>query len=286
MSIHRTRFPYKTKRRLTTDETVNVTQFFVHLSHVKILEVHSILCHKHHLPLVGGPSIGRRTMFIDGDRNIEPKLREIDDVYIHIQGFGNRCRNIESNVFEKTVEAIIPVFDPIKPPVNSLLDYCSSLFFGIVDINLSSQTFRDFLLESCSQSLESYGQLYTTVLLQVLVGPGYCQCRPWCWKMWNSPLYEEPGSWLLKPLAVRLECQWRKTQTDFPLTYWGSLTFVVCGDENTYSKKASPNCSFEPCNLCTASADSLPKIDHHRPQILDVLQSLRHFIQCRKVIWS
>lgn len=83
-------------------------------------------------------------MFIDWDRNIEPQLREIDDVDIDFQGFGNCCRNIEGNVFEKTVEAIIPVFDPIKFPVNSLLDYSSSLLFGIVNINLPSQKCCDF----------------------------------------------------------------------------------------------------------------------------------------------
>jgi hypothetical protein len=39
-------------------------------------------------------------------------------------------------MFEKTGETIVSVFDSVKIPVNPLLDYSSSLLFGIIDVNL------------------------------------------------------------------------------------------------------------------------------------------------------
>jgi hypothetical protein len=41
-------------------------------------------------------------------------------------------------VLEKTVETIISVLDSVKLSVNPLFDHCSSLFLGVVDVNLCS----------------------------------------------------------------------------------------------------------------------------------------------------
>lgn len=123
-------------RNLTTDEAVNVTQLFVHFSHTKVFEVRTIFREEHQLPLDIGASVCRGAMIIERNGNIEPELGEVDDIDIDIQAFGNSCGNVESNVFEKTVETIVSVFSPVKVSVNPLLDHGSSLFFGIVNVNL------------------------------------------------------------------------------------------------------------------------------------------------------
>ena len=76
-------------------------------------------------------------MIVEWNCDVEPQLREVNDVDIDIQVVRNSRGNIESNMLEKTVQAIVSVFDLIKISVNSLLDNGSSLLFGVVDINLS-----------------------------------------------------------------------------------------------------------------------------------------------------
>jgi hypothetical protein len=67
-------------------------------------------------------------MIIEWDGNIEPELREIDNVDVEIEDFRDSRGDVEGNVLEKTVETIISVLDSVKLSVNPLFDYCSALF--------------------------------------------------------------------------------------------------------------------------------------------------------------
>ena len=128
---------HQISKSLTTDKAVNVTEFLVHLSHVKVFEIGSVLCEKHHLPFIVRASICRSAMIIEWNGNIEPELGEVYHIDVDIQVFGNSRGNVESDVFEKTIQAIISIFDPVELSINSLFDDGSSLLLGIVDINLS-----------------------------------------------------------------------------------------------------------------------------------------------------
>lgn len=67
-------------------------------------------------------------MIIEWNGNVEPELREIDNVDVEIEDFRDGRGDVEGNVLEKTVETIISVLDSVKLSVNALFDYCSSLF--------------------------------------------------------------------------------------------------------------------------------------------------------------
>lgn len=75
-------------------------------------------------------------MMIEWNGNVEPKLREVNNINVDIESRRDCCGNVERNVLEKTVETIVSVFDSIKISVNSLLNYCSSLLFGVINIDL------------------------------------------------------------------------------------------------------------------------------------------------------
>jgi hypothetical protein len=71
-------------RKPTTDKTVDITQLLVHLSHSKVLKVRPSFCDKHQLPFVIGTAICRCAMIIEWNGNIEPELREVDNIDIDI----------------------------------------------------------------------------------------------------------------------------------------------------------------------------------------------------------
>lgn len=112
----------------TTDETVNISQLLVHLSHAIVLEIPPVLCDEHQLPLIVGATVCCHAMIIEWNGNIEPELREIDNVDVEIEDFRDSRGDVEGNVLEKTVETIISVLDSVKLSVNPLFDYCSALF--------------------------------------------------------------------------------------------------------------------------------------------------------------
>lgn len=56
--------------------------------------------------------------------------------------------------------------------------------------------------------------------------------------------------------------------------------------DNTYRQQTSPHCGLEPSDFGTPSADAFVKVDHDRPQILDMLQTLCDLLQSRHVVWS
>jgi hypothetical protein len=77
-------------------------------------------------------------MVIEWNGNIETELREINNIDVEVEDFRNSRGDVEGDVFEKTAETIISVLDFVKPSVNPLFDYRSSLFVRVVDVDLRS----------------------------------------------------------------------------------------------------------------------------------------------------
>lgn len=114
-------------------------------------------------------------MIIERNGNIEPELGEVYHIDVDIQVFGNSRGNVESDLFEKNIQAIISIFDPVKLSIDSLFDDGSPLLLGIVNINLP---LSDRLLGEngrFSQFLGSYGQPGIVGLLEVLLVPNHYQ---------------------------------------------------------------------------------------------------------------
>lgn len=124
--------------RHTTNETVNITQLLIHLSHSIVFEIPPILCDEHQLPLMVRTTVCCHAMVIEWNGNIETELREINNIDVEVEDFRNSRGDVEGDVFEKTAETIISVFDFVKPSVNPLFDYRSSLFVRVVDVDLRS----------------------------------------------------------------------------------------------------------------------------------------------------